>query len=121
MTKDRSDDRRDRLAKWILGNLSKEGLAYSRRCEYIKGYPGATEAQIDLLMAAEKKNGSVPWNLLHAREIMTRDNLWAFVPPWNSPFGGSPGNRWIPPRPSAAVKAEERNNPRPVYTTPLDD
>jgi hypothetical protein len=117
---DKSDDRRDRLAARFIAGLSKESLAYGRRCEYVKGYPGASEAEIDLLMAAERKNGSVPWNMVHAKEIMARDNIYAFRPCSAPPFGRA-GIEWRQPHPSAAVIAEDRENPRPVYTTPLDD
>jgi hypothetical protein len=96
----------NRLAARFIAGLSKASLDYGRRCEYRDGYPGASEAEIDLLVNAEKKNGFPPWSLLHAREILDRDNIYAFVPCCTSPFGRRPRLQWCPPHPSAAVKAE---------------
>jgi hypothetical protein len=71
------DDRHSRLVAAFLAGLSKEGIDRQCRHEFRQGYPKATEAEIWLLFNADRKNGSPPWSLRHAREIMARDNVWA--------------------------------------------
>jgi len=105
MTTDKSDGHNSLIVA-VLAGLSKEGIEKQIRHEFRQGYPTATEAEISLLFDADRKNGSPPWNLRHAREIMARDNVWAFRPHCNSPFGRA-SHEWHGPGPSAAMKAEE--------------
>lgn len=58
----------------------------SPRDQYRFGYPNATEPEIKMLLAAEKKNGHPPSSLDHAKIILS-DNVWIFLPRRRSPFG----------------------------------
>ena len=69
----------DRIVAAMIANLSEEGLAYGRLCEYRQGYPKATEAEIQMLVDAENKAGYPPRNLAHAKTILS-DNVWVFTP-----------------------------------------
>jgi hypothetical protein len=60
----------DELMKHILGNLSAEGIERQRKHEYRQGYPQATEAEIQMLFDADKKRGSPPHSLAHAKQIL---------------------------------------------------
>jgi hypothetical protein len=77
-------DRRDRLVKWILGNLSAEGIDRQCKHEFRQGYPKATDAEIEMLFQANKKAGYPPHNLEHAKLILS-DNVWVFSPNHDSP------------------------------------
>jgi hypothetical protein len=82
----------DRLVARLIAGLSREGIAYGQRCEWMAGYPKATEAEIQTLIDAEKRAGSPPRSLAHARLILA-DNVYAFRPASDSPFDRS-GNFW---------------------------
>jgi len=69
----------DRIVAAMIANLSEEGSAYGRLCEYRQGYPKATEAEIQMLVDAENKAGYPPRNLAHAKTILS-DNDWVFTP-----------------------------------------
>jgi hypothetical protein len=78
----------DRLVARLIAGLSAEGIAYGQRCEWIAGYPQATEAEVQILIDAEKKACSPPCSLAHARLVLA-DNVYAFRPALNSPFDRS--------------------------------
>jgi hypothetical protein len=71
----------DRFIAAFLSSLAEEGLKHDqtadRRAEYRKGYPKASEAEIQMLFDAGEKAGFVPHNLDHARLILS-DNVFAF-------------------------------------------
>jgi hypothetical protein len=70
MTSDSDKGRQDRLVKALLGGLSAEEGEQQRRRDYRRGYPKATEPEIQLLMAADDKAGYPPVCIGHARYIM---------------------------------------------------
>src|ERR1700730_6448659 len=70
----------DRFIAAFLDGLSEEGLNHgkkaNRRAEYRRGYPKATEAEIQMMLDAGNKAGAVPHNLEHAKLILS-DNVFA--------------------------------------------
>jgi hypothetical protein len=78
--------------------------------------PKATEAEIQLLLDAEQKNGgSPPDGLAHARTILA-DNVWIFKPrPW-SPFGRNRDDgKYFPTQPAQWQLAAKVQ--KPDYTS----
>jgi hypothetical protein len=71
---------------YMTTNLSAEGIDRQKRHEWRQGYPKATEAEIQMLFDAEKKNGCPPRDLDHAKLILS-DNVWVFTPRFDSPYG----------------------------------
>jgi len=59
----------------------------SPRDQYREGYPNATEPEIKMLLAAEKKNGGTPPSSLDHAKIILSDNVWIFKPRRDSPIG----------------------------------
>jgi hypothetical protein len=82
----------DKLIKLILANLSAEGIDRQIKHEFRQGYPKATEAEIQMLFDANKKAGSPPRSLEHAKRILA-DNIWCFQPSHGSPFDKA-SNTW---------------------------
>src|SRR5882757_10431590 len=79
----------DRFIEAFLDGLAGEGLKHgnkARRAEYRRGYPRASEAEIQMLLDAGNKAGAVPHNLEHAKLILS-DNVFAFTPAHDSPYG----------------------------------
>src|SRR5712671_702708 len=64
------------IAKF-MGDLSKEGLIHGSPTQYRRGYPNASDDDIQMLFDAGKKAQAVPHNLEHARLIL-RDNVYVF-------------------------------------------
>jgi len=64
------DDRHKSLIEIFLANLNDTSGWHEER-EYRHGYPKATDAEIKMLVAAEKKAGHPPHDLEHARRILT--------------------------------------------------
>ena len=60
----------DRIVERVLAGLSKEGLKRHRRDEYRQGNPKATEAELDLMMAADEKSGNAMGSLAQAKKVM---------------------------------------------------
>jgi len=85
MTKN-TDDRHDRLIAAFIAGLSAKGIDRQCRDEFRQGYPKATEAEIWMLFDANKKAGSPPDSLEHAKLILS-DNIWVFTPRFDSPYG----------------------------------
>jgi hypothetical protein len=82
----------DRFIAAFLSGLSEEGLNHGlkidRRAECRRGYPKASDAEIQMLCDAGEKAGAVPHNLDHARLILS-DSVAAFTPAHDSPYGQS--------------------------------
>jgi hypothetical protein len=60
----------DRFIEAFLDGLSVEGLKHrdkDRRAEFRRGYPRASKAEIQMLLDAGNKAGTVPHNLEHAK------------------------------------------------------
>jgi hypothetical protein len=98
------EDKKDRIAGIFFDYESP-------RDQYRFGYPNATPAEINMLLAAEKKNGGTPpSNLGHAKIILS-DNVWIFKPRRRSPFGRDRAEgKYFPSQPvhwetAAAVEA----------------
>jgi hypothetical protein len=70
----------------FLDDLSKEGLIHGTPAEYRRGFPNASDEEIQLLFDAGKKSGAMPYNLAHARLIMS-DNVFALTAAPGSPHG----------------------------------
>jgi hypothetical protein len=64
------------IAKF-MDDLSKEGLIHGSPAQYRRGYPNASDDEIQVLFDAGKKAGAVPHNLEHARLILS-DNVYVF-------------------------------------------
>jgi hypothetical protein len=68
----------DRFIETFLNGLSLDGLKHGnkdRRAEFRRGYPRASEAEIQMLLDAGSKAEVVPHNLDHARLILS-DNVF---------------------------------------------
>jgi hypothetical protein len=76
MKEDMSKKTTEFIAKF-LDELSGEGLIHGSPPQYRRGYPNATDDELQLLNDAGKKAGAVPHNLEHARLIVS-DNVYAF-------------------------------------------
>jgi len=79
----------DRFIEAFLDGLAGEGLKHgnkARRAEYRRGYPHASDAEIQMLLDAGNKAGAVPHNLEHAKLILS-DNVFAYTPAGDSPYG----------------------------------
>ena len=63
----------------ILNDLIKEGVEHGSKTEYRRGYPKASEDEIQTMFDAGSKAGAMPHNLEHARLILS-DNVFAFTP-----------------------------------------
>jgi hypothetical protein len=63
------------IAKF-MGELSAEGLIHGSPAQYRRGYPNASDDEVQMLFDAGKKAGAVPHNLEHARLILS-DNVFA--------------------------------------------
>jgi hypothetical protein len=63
----------------ILNGLTKEGVEHGSKAEYRRGYPTASEDEIQTMFDAGRKAGAMPHNLEHARLILS-DNVFAFTP-----------------------------------------
>jgi hypothetical protein len=73
------DDRRPLhcgIPRRTLGRGLNHGKKANRRAEYRRGYPKATEAEIQMMLDAGNKAGAVPHNLEHAKLILS-DNVFA--------------------------------------------
>ena len=68
----------DRFIAAFLDDLSKEGLIHGSPAQYRRGYPKASDDEVQMLFDAGKKAGAVPHNLEHAKLIMS-DNVFAFT------------------------------------------
>jgi hypothetical protein len=64
------------IAKF-MGDLSKEGLIHGSPARYRRGYPNASDEEVQMLFDAGEKAGAVPHNLEHARLILS-DNVFVF-------------------------------------------
>jgi hypothetical protein len=58
------------LIKHMLANLSAESIERQHRHEYHQGHPHLTEAEIDLMMAAEKKQNRAPASIEEAKRVL---------------------------------------------------
>jgi hypothetical protein len=58
------------LAKRFIAALSAENIAEQSRHEYHLGHPTLTEAELDMMVAAEKKDGRPMRNLAQAKQIL---------------------------------------------------
>jgi hypothetical protein len=64
------DDRQARLAAAFIEALSAENIDRQRKHEYHQGHPTLTEAELDLMMAAEKKAGRPMRDPAHAKQVL---------------------------------------------------
>ena len=72
----------------------------SPRDQYRFGYPNATEPEIEILLAAEQKNGGTPPSSLEHAKIILSNRVWIFKPRRRSPFGRDRAEgKYFPTRP----------------------
>jgi hypothetical protein len=67
-------------------------LTDRRGTNFVRDIRRRPKPRFGLLFDANKKAGSPPWSLEHAKRILA-DNVYAFVPPHRSPFAKS-GTTW---------------------------
>lgn len=70
----------------FMDELSEEGLIHGTPAQYRRGYPNASDDEIQMMFDAGKKAGAVPHNLGHAKLILS-DNVVAFTAAPSSPYG----------------------------------